>query len=362
MTPSTGAGTVSVVHDVLVPLLAGFQPLDVAGPHEVLAVATALLASGGGSGGYAVRIAAAEPGPVAADSGLGVVATEMLPERGPIGTLLVPGGIGVRRAGRDAPGFVDWLRRAAPRAERVVSVCTGAFPLASAGLLDGLTATTHWRWAESLAREHPMVQVHADAIYLRQGRVWTSGGVTAGIDVALALVEADHGPELAQQVARELLVFVRRPGGQSQFAAPAWAPPAQRRSVRAAQDFIHADPSADLRVPALAYRVGMSVRHFTREFTRELGQPPAEYSSRFGSTRPVACWRPNPCWSPWLPPAAASARRRQCVARSCAASACHPTTTVAISPPKPDPLNRPESPRRTPWPPSATTGRPGAAP
>jgi transcriptional regulator GlxA family with amidase domain len=159
----------------------------------------------------------------------------------------------------------------------VVSVCTGAFPLAAAGLLDGLTATTHWRWTRALAREHPAVDVHGDAIYLRQGRVWTSGGVTAGIDLALALVEADHGTELAQQVARELLVFVRRPGGQSQFAAPAWAPPAARPAVRAAQDLIHADPAADLRVPEIARRVGMSVRHFTREFTRELGHPPAEY-------------------------------------------------------------------------------------
>ncbi|MGH4016470.1 MAG: GlxA family transcriptional regulator [Pseudonocardiaceae bacterium] len=122
-----------------------------------------------------------------------------------------------------------------------------------------------------------MTPSRPDAIYLRQGRVWTSGGVTAGIDLALALVEADHGPELAQQVARELVVFVRRPGGQSQFAAPAWAPPARRPSVRAAQDLIHADPSADLRVPELARRVGMSVRHFTREFTRALGRPPAEY-------------------------------------------------------------------------------------
>jgi transcriptional regulator GlxA family with amidase domain len=119
--------------------------------------------------------------------------------------------------------------------------------------------------------------VNAEAIYLRQGRVWTSGGVTAGIDLALALVEADHGPELAQQIARELLVFVRRPGGQSQFAAPTWAPPARRPAVRAAQDIIHADPSADLRVPVLARRVGMSVRHFGREFTRALGSPPADY-------------------------------------------------------------------------------------
>ncbi|PBC57554.1 AraC family transcriptional regulator [Rhodococcus sp. ACPA1] len=265
------------MNDVLVALTPGYQPLDVVGPHEVFSVAGALLTRDGGASGYSTRLAAAEVGPVRADSGLGLVATECLPERGPIGTLLVPGGFGVRRAARDAPEFVAWLQRAAPRAERVVSVCTGAFPLAAAGLLDGLAATTHWRWAGQLAAEHPAVDVHEDAMYVRQGRVWTSGGVTAGIDLALALVEADHGPDLAQRIARELLVFVRRPGGQSQFAAPTWDPPARRPSVRAAQDLIHAEPGADLRVPELARRVDMSVRHFTREFTRELGRPPAEY-------------------------------------------------------------------------------------
>ena len=265
------------MHDVLVPLTPGFQPLDVTGPHEVFALATALA---GGETGYTIRLAAQQPGPVPADSGLELVATEPLPERGSIGTLVVPGGIGMRHAATEAPKFVAWLRRAAPRAQRVVSVCTGAFPLAAAGLLDGLAAATHWRWAAALAREYPDVDVHADAIYLRQGRIWTTGGVTAGIDVALALVEADHGSALTQQIARDLLVFVRRPGGQSQFAAPVWAPPAGRPAVRAAQDLIHADPSADLRVPGLARQVGMSTRHFTREFAKEIGQPPAEYVER----------------------------------------------------------------------------------
>lgn len=262
------------MHDVLIPLVPGFQPIDVVGPHEVLFAATVLHGAGGG---YAIRLAAAEPGPVAADSGLALTATERLPEHGPIGTLLVPGGFGVRDVATGDPAFVEWLRRAAPRAQRVVSVCTGAFPLAAAGLLDGLSATTHWRWAPRLARTYPAVDVQVDPVYLRQGRVWTSAGVTAGIDLALAIVESDHGPELAQRIARELVVFVRRPGGQSQFAAPVWAPPAPRPSVRAAQDLIHADPAADLRVPVLAERVGMSVRHFTREFTRLLGCPPGDY-------------------------------------------------------------------------------------
>lgn len=262
------------MHDVLIPLVAGYQPLDVVGPHEVLALATALHGAGGG---YRVRLASAVPGPVAADSGLALCATDVLPESGAIGTLLMPGGFGVRRVARTDPGFVAWLRRAATRAQRVASVCTGAFPLAAAGLLDGLSATTHWESAARLAREYPAVDVQVDPIYLRQGRIWTSAGVTAGIDLTLALVEADHGPDLAQRVARGLVVFVRRPGGQSQFAAPVWAPPAPRPSVRAAQDLVHADPAADLRVPVLAARVGMSVRHFTREFTRILGVPPGEY-------------------------------------------------------------------------------------
>ena len=238
--------------------------------------ATALLGILGAGPGYRVSLVAAAAGPVTAESGLRLMADGPLPESGEIGTLLVPGGHGARALTRDDP-FVDWLRRAAARSARVVSVCTGAFPLAAAGLLDGLSATTHWRYAGELAREHPAVDVRTDPIYLRQGRIWTSAGVTAGIDLALALVEADHGSEVAQRIARELVVFLRRPGGQSQFAGPVWSPPARQPSVRAAQDLIHGDPTADLRVPVLAARVGMSERHFSREFTRALGRPPGDY-------------------------------------------------------------------------------------
>ena len=260
------------MHDVVIPLVPGFQPLDVAGPHEVFASATALRPDAG----YRVRLVARTAGPVVGESGLAMVATEALPTRGSIGTLLMPGGSGCREAADDEV-FVDWLRSAERRAGRVASVCTGAFPLAATGVLDGLTATTHWRFARVLASRYRDVDVQVDPVYVRQGRVWTSAGVTAGIDLALALVEVDHGPEVAQDVARELVVFVRRPGGQSQFAAPAWAPPARRPAVRAAQDLIHADPSADHRVPVLAERVGMSERHFSREFHRQLGCTPAEY-------------------------------------------------------------------------------------
>jgi transcriptional regulator GlxA family with amidase domain len=225
---------------------------------------------------YRVTFVAETPESVTTDSGMRMCVDVALPETGEIGTLLIPGGWGARDMTPDDP-LIGWLRRAAPRAARVVSVCTGAFPLAAAGLLDGISATTHWRYAPALAAAYPAVDVRPDPIYLRQGRIWTAAGVTAGVDLALALVEADHGVDVAQYMARELVVFLRRPGGQSQFAGPIWSPPARQPSVRAAQDLIHSDPAADLRIPVLAARVGMSERHFSREFTRALGTPPGDY-------------------------------------------------------------------------------------
>lgn len=238
--------------------------------------ATTLLNASGCGPGYSISLVASASVPIISESGLRLSPDGPLPTTGEIGTLVVPGGPGAQPAASDEV-FVGWLRAAAARSIRVVSVCTGAFPLAAAGLLDGLAATTHWRYARALAGAYPAVDVHSDPIYLRQGRIWTSAGVTAGIDLALALVEADHGVEVAQRIARELVVFLRRPGGQSQFAGPVWSAPAARPAVRAAQDLIHAEPTADLRLPTLAARVGMSERHLSREFLRLLGCPPGEY-------------------------------------------------------------------------------------
>ncbi|GAA1309695.1 GlxA family transcriptional regulator [Pseudonocardia xinjiangensis] len=264
-------------HEVVVPLFDGIQPLDATGPHEVLMGANQVLDHiGSAEPRYRVTFVAETPGTVTADSGMRMCVDAPLPETGEIGTLLVPGGSGARAMTPGHP-LACWLRRAAPRAARVVSVCTGAFPLAAAGLLDNISATTHWRHAPALATAYPAVDVRPDPIYLRQGRIWTAAGVTAGVDLALALVEADHGVDVAQLIARELVVFLRRPGGQSQFAAPVWSPPARQPSIRAAQDLIHGNPAADLRVPILAARVGMSERHFSREFTRALGTPPGDY-------------------------------------------------------------------------------------
>jgi transcriptional regulator GlxA family with amidase domain len=254
----------------------GVQPLDVTGPHEVFAGVRQLLAARGRpDAGYDVRLAAVEPGPVTSENGLTLVAPDELPRR-PTGTVIVPGGAGVRAALDDAR-LTTWLRRAVEHADRVASVCSGAFLLASIGALDGLTATTHWARAERLAEDYPDVDVQVDPLYVRQGKIWTSAGVTAGIDLALAMLEKDHGSEIAQIAARWLVMFVRRPGGQSQFAGPVWSPAAPPGPVRAAQDLVNAEPNADHRLSVLAARVGMSPRHFSREFTRLVGVSPGRY-------------------------------------------------------------------------------------
>jgi transcriptional regulator GlxA family with amidase domain len=165
----------------------------------------------------------------------------------------------------------------ARRARRVASVCNGALLLAEAGLLDGRRATTHWLIAEDLAAAYPRVHVDADPIYLRDGTVWTSAGVTAGIDLALALVAEDHGTALAADVARGLVVYLHRPGGQSQFSTPMRTTAPSSEPLRELQAYIDANPAADLTVPALARRAAMSERHFSRVFTRQVGMSPGRY-------------------------------------------------------------------------------------
>ena len=179
------------------------------------------------------------------------------------------------------PRVMDWIRAVAPNARRVVSVCTGAFLAAQAGLLDGCRATTHWAFAETLAREFPAVDVDPEPIFVRSSeRVWTAAGVTAGIDLALALVEDDHGTALAQTVARWLVLYLRRPGGQTQFAAPVWMPRARREPIREVQEAIEAEPGGGHSVTKLARRAAMSPRHFTRVFTDQVGEAPAAYVER----------------------------------------------------------------------------------
>ncbi|MFE4518983.1 GlxA family transcriptional regulator [Kitasatospora sp. NPDC056783] len=256
---------------VVIVLFEGVQSLDVTGPLEVFAGAAR---AGGPSGAY--RVTTASPGghPVRTQSGLRLLPDADLAEAGPVHTLLVPGGDGT---GRPDAALVAAIRELADRAERVVSVCTGAFLLAEAGLLAGRRATTHWAFCEELARRFPDVEVVPDPIHVRDGHVATSAGVTAGIDLALALVEEDLGRDTALLVARHLVVFLRRPGNQAQFSTQLAAQVAVRRPLREVQRWIAEHPEADLSVEALADRSALSPRHFARAFTAEVGVTPGRY-------------------------------------------------------------------------------------
>lgn len=250
----------------------GFQPLDLTGPHEVFHSA---------GEDYACEVVAPRAGPVRSVSGLLVHAGHGVADLGPAGidTLVVVGGQGVDRARQDQ-ALVSWIAAAAAGARRVASVCSGVFLLAAAGLLDGRRVTTHWAREEQLAREHPEVRVDCEPIFVRDGRVWTSAGVTAGMDLALALVEDDLGREVAHAVARRLVLFLRRPGGQSQFSVALWARQPATDPLRAAVTAIHADPGARHDIAGLAAHAGLSPRHLQRRFTAELGVPPATYVER----------------------------------------------------------------------------------
>ncbi len=253
------------------------QSLDLTGPYEAFSIAHQVLAERGVPGGYRLVIASLDDGPVRTESGLRVgTDTTLRTLRSPVDTLVVVGGNGTRAASQD-PATLHQVRRLAHRARRVTSVCTGSFVLAAAGLVDGRTVCTHWARAGQLADRFPNVTVDADSLHRRDGNVWTSAGVTAGIDLALALVEDDHGADVAQTVARWLVMFLRRPGGQSQFAAPVWHAAAATTGVRAAQDAVVLDPSGDHRVAAMAERAAMSERHFVRVFARDVGTSPARY-------------------------------------------------------------------------------------
>jgi transcriptional regulator GlxA family with amidase domain len=268
------------VADVVVVVFDGVQTLDVSGPCEVFAGANQVLdATGSTAPRYALHVVSAGGGTVTTEAGLGLVASDLAStDELDVDTLLLPGGAGVHAAAAD-PALVDQVRAVAARARRTVTVCSGTFLAAAAGLLDGRRVTTHWARAERLRRQYPAIEVDADPIYVRDGDVWTSAGVTAGIDLALALVEDDHDARTAQTIARWLVMFLRRPGGQTQFATGVWAPRADDEPVRRAQTLIELHPADDHRVDRLAARVGMSERHFIRRFTSGTGTTPARYVS-----------------------------------------------------------------------------------
>lgn len=253
------------------------QLLDVAGPLQVFASANDHAVAGGHTPAYRVAVVASS-NPVQTSSGLQLLAAPLPRADTPVDTLLVAGGRGVAQAVHDAR-LLRWFARRARRARRVGSVCTGAFVLGAAGLIDGRRAVTHWQYCDDLARQFPRAQVEVEPIFVQDGPVWSSAGVTAGIDLALAMVEADLGHELSMAVARDLVVFLKRPGNQAQFSA---ALSLQQSSGRfdALQAWMAAHLDADLSLAALAERAGMSERSFVRHFRAATGQTPAHAVQR----------------------------------------------------------------------------------
>ncbi len=254
------------------------QSLDVTGPLEVFAGAQTLIeAVGRDDRGYEVSILSHDGGPLRTSSGLQIIphcSFSETPRR--LDTLIVAGGYGSHAASKD-PATLEWIASASTRARRTASVCTGAFLLAAAGLLDGRRATTHWSAAKALAKRYPGVQVDPEPIFLRDGPIWTSAGVTAGMDLALALVEEDLDRDAALAIARQLVLFLRRPGNQSQFSATLAAQEPQHEPLRELRRHIVENPATDLSIEALAQRAHMSPRHFARLFRAETGVTPARY-------------------------------------------------------------------------------------
>jgi transcriptional regulator GlxA family with amidase domain len=250
----------------------GATLLDVVGPSEVFHTANQLAERPQ----YELSVVSSTGGAIRSASGLVVDTAPVDSVDGPVDTLMATGGTGVQAATRDEH-LVAAVRRMAGVSRRVTSVCTGTFLLAQAGLLEGRKVTTHWGRVGALARRFPGLDIDADRIFVRDGDIWTSAGVTAGIDLALALVEDDHGAALAREVARWLVVFVQRPGGQGQFSSHLAVAPVQRADVRAVLDLIAADPASDLTVAGLARRVGVSERHLARLFRSETGTTVADH-------------------------------------------------------------------------------------
>jgi transcriptional regulator GlxA family with amidase domain len=285
------------VHRILFLAYDRMQLLDLVGPADVFDAATrALGAAPGintaqalevarrqpdGTRGYELIVATPDGGPVRAASGIQIgadTAFAEVPETG-IDTIVVSGGLFVDDALEDGR-LVATLRRLAPGVRRIASVCSGALVLAAAGLLDGRRATAHWACGRTLTERYPSVRLEPDRIFVRDGNLLTSAGVTAGMDLALALVEEDHGPEVARIVARWLVMFVQRPGGQSQFSERLAVPLPLGSPIRGLLDDIVADPSADHRVPELARRAALSERHLARVFAEQTRTTPARFVER----------------------------------------------------------------------------------
>ena len=248
----------------------GVQTLDLAGPLDAFGAANAAR-----PGAYSTVIASLDGQPFVSETGLRITPDCAFPDTGPIDTLIIPGGEGLRRPGV-ADDVAAALRSRAPGCRRLVSICTGIYGVAPSGLLAGCRVTTHWRFADDVAARFPALRMDRDAIFVRDGMLYTSAGITAAIDLALALIEEDYGPQLSLWVARDLVVYLKRTGGQRQYSEPL------RFQARAADRFadlaawIVAHLAEDLSVESLATRMRLSPRQFSRRFTQAFGMTPGQ--------------------------------------------------------------------------------------
>lgn len=257
----------------------GVEIIDLTGPLDVFALSNGVFQLSGVAKDpvYPIQVLAKKPGLVTASGGLRIHAEGAYGDvRDGIDTLLIPGSPDVNAVLSD-PVLLDWIRAMSTRVRRLVSVCTGAFLLAEAGLLDGRRATTHWAWCDRLAADYPSVKVEPDRIFLRDGPISTSGGITSGIDLALSLLEEDWGREAALLTARYMVVFLKRPGGQSQFSGYLVSETTNHPDLRALQVWIMEHPAEDFRIEVLADRMAMSPRNFARVFQTETGMTPAKF-------------------------------------------------------------------------------------
>jgi transcriptional regulator GlxA family with amidase domain len=269
--PNATAITIDIV------VYPGFKAVEAIGPMSVFEYANLHLQRRGKGPGYDVRIASCQTGPVQSDTLMSLDATKALNPLALPDNAIIVGARHIRQALVDSAAIIDWVAAVAPRIKALTALCSGAFFLAAAGVLDGKRATTHWSVAERLQTEYPAIEVDADAIFLRSDNVWTSAGVTAGIDLALALVEEDYGRDLALEVATEMVVYLKRPGGQSQFSAHLLSERTARPNIRDVQTWILEHLDEKLTVAQLAQKAMMSERHFARVFQQEVGLSTQEF-------------------------------------------------------------------------------------
>ncbi len=253
----------------------GVQALDIAGPADVFSTANYILQHK--TPPYEVLLLGTRKGALRTESGLSYHVSDTLPEAGLLDTIIVPGGSALRLEPKVRTAVANWLRERARLARRVVSVCTGIYGLAESGLLDGRTVTTHWRFARDVKERWKAIRVDADAIFVKDGKFYTSAGITAGIDLSLALVEEDHGSEVALDVARELVVYLKRSGGQLQYSQPLLLQTRAKGKFGDIASWIRGNLDEDLTVEALAEHAHLSPRQFNRKFKAFFGVAPAEF-------------------------------------------------------------------------------------